>query len=120
MNAVNLIGRLTKDIELKYTAGGIAITRFSIAIDRPKKQGQEKQADFPRVVAFGKTAESCERYLEKGLKVGVSGRLQTSSYEDADGKSVWVTEVVADRVEFLEWAEPKQSGFAEIEEEVPW
>lgn len=97
MNCVNLIGNLTKDPEIFYTSGNepTAVCAFTIAINRLKDG-----ADFPRVVCFGKTAENCDRYLEKGRKVGVTGRLQTSSY-DKDGKKYYKTEVIADRVEFL-------------------
>ena len=111
MNSVVLIGRLTRDPELRYTNGAnqMAIARFSIAIDRPQRQGDEKKTDFPRVVVFGKQAESCEKHLTKGRLVGVQGRLQTGSYQDKDGKTVYTTDVVADRVEFLEWGDRKES-----------
>ena len=112
MNSVILIGRLTRDPELRYTQGTqMAVARFSIAIDRPVRQGREKEADFPRIVVFGKQAENCERYLAKGRMVGIQGRLQTGSYQDKDGKTVYTTDVIADRVEFLEWGDRKESGF---------
>ena len=115
MNSVILTGRLTKDPELRYTsgAGQMAVCRFSIAVDRPVKQGKEKEADFPRIVVFGKQAENCDKYLAKGRMVGIQGRLQTGSYKDRDGKTVYTTDVIADRVEFLEWGEhpaSKESG----------
>ena len=111
MNSVVLIGRLTRDPEVRYTAGTqMAVCRFSIAIDRPPRQNGEKQTDFPRVTVFGKQAENCERFLAKGRLVGVQGRLQTGSYTNKDGATVYTTDVVADRVEFLEWGDRPQGG----------
>jgi single-strand DNA-binding protein len=78
-----------------------------LAIDRYVGQGKEKQTDFPRIVVFGKQAENCEKYLEKGRKVAVQGRIQTGSYKNKDGATVYTTDVVADRVEFLEWGDSK-------------
>jgi len=102
MNVVTLIGRLTKDVELKYIPSSeMAVATFTLAIDRPVGQGKEKQTDFPRITVFGKQAENCEKFISKGKMVGVSGRLQTGSYKDKDGKTVYTTDVVADRVEFL-------------------
>ena len=105
MNNVILIGRLTRDPEVRYTAEEMAIATFTIAIDRPVKQGQEKKADFPRVITFGKTAENCERYIIKGRKVAVQGRIQTGSYTNNDGQKVYTTDVVANTVEFLDYAQ---------------
>ena len=131
MNAVVLIGRLTKDPEVRYTAGTqMAVCSFTVAIDRPVRKHGEKQADFPRVICFGKQAENCERFLAKGRLVGVQGRLQTGSYTNKDGATVYTTDVVADRVEFLEWGdrqgtrqeydEPIPEGFAAVSESVPF
>ena len=105
MNSVQLIGRLTKDPEMRYTAGQMAVCNFTIAIDRPTKQGEEKKTDYPRVTVFGKQAENCDRFLKKGRLVGVQGRLTTGSYQDKNGNTVYTTDVTADRVEFLEWGE---------------
>lgn len=102
MNSVILLGRLTKDPEVRYTNSNMAVARFSLAIDRPAKDG-EKKADFPNVVVFGKQAENCERYLHKGQRAAVEGRLQTGSYERQDGSRVYTTDVVANRVEFIDW-----------------
>ena len=111
MNNVILIGRLTRDPELRYTSGTqMAVASFTVAIDRPVRAGGEKQTDFPRVTVFGKQAENCEKYLAKGRLVGVQGRLQTGSYTNKDGATVYTTDVVADRVEFLEWGDRTQSG----------
>lgn len=107
MNVVTLIGRLTRDPETRYTPNQMAVCSFTIAIDRPAKQGEEKKTDFPRVTVFGRTAENCERFLSKGRLVGVSGRLQTGSYTDKNGATVFTTDVIADRVEFLERAEQR-------------
>lgn len=102
MNNVVLIGRLTRDPEVRFTEQQLAIARFSIAIDRGKdRNGESRGADFPTIVVFGKQAENCEKYLAKGRQVGVQGRIQTGSYVNKDGNKVYTTEVVADRVEFL-------------------
>ena len=111
MNNVVLIGRLTKDPELRYIPQSeTAVASFTLAVDRP--QSKEKAADFIRIVTFGKTAELCEKYLAKGRLVGITGRIQTGSYKDKDGKTVYTTDVYADRVEFLDRGdksgEPKQ------------
>lgn len=82
MNNVNLIGRLTADLELKQTANGTMIARFTVAINRPVKQGQEKQADFISCTAFNKTAEFVSRYFHKGDYIGVTGSIRTGSYND--------------------------------------
>jgi single-strand DNA-binding protein len=102
MNQVILIGRLTKDPELRFTAGsGKAVATFTIAVDRPF--AKEKQADFFRTVVWGKSGENCANYLAKGRLVAVQGRIQNNTYETQTGEKRYTTEVVADRVEFLEW-----------------
>lgn len=109
MNSVNLIGRLTRDPEVRYTSGTqMAVANFTIAIDRMTREGAERQADFPRITVFGKQAENCEKYLAKGRKVAIEGRIQTGSYQNKNGDTVYTTDVVANRVEFLEWAERTQ------------
>jgi single-strand DNA-binding protein len=111
MNSVVLIGRLTRDPETRYTSGSqMAVCTFTIAIDRVTRQGEEKKTDFPRITVFGKQAENCDRFLKKGRLVGVQGRLQTGSYTNKDGATVYTTDVVADRVEFLEWGDRQSSG----------
>lgn len=105
MNNVVLIGRLTKDPVVRYTSGNqTAVTEFALAVDRPVRQGEEKKADFPRVIVFGKQAENCGKYLRKGLMLAVAGRIQTGSYKNRDGNTVYTTDVIANRVMFLEWA----------------
>lgn len=115
MNSVALIGRLTRDPEIRYTAATqMAVATFSIAIDRPVRAGGEKQTDFPRITVFGKQAENCEKYLAKGRLVGIQGRIQTGSYKNKDGVTVYTTDVVADRVEFLEWGDrPSGGGYSQ-------
>lgn len=104
MNTVILIGRLTRDPELRYIPQSeTAVANFTLAVDRP--MAKEKTADFIRVVAFGKTAELCERFLVKGRMVGVQGRIQTGQYKDKNGETRYTTEVYADRVEFLDWGD---------------
>ncbi len=106
MNSVVLIGRLTRDPEVRYISESqMAVATFTVAIDRPVRSGQEKKTDFPRVTVFGRQAENCERFLAKGRLVGVQGRIQTGSYTNRDGATVYTTDVVADRVEFLEWGD---------------
>jgi len=100
MNSVVLIGRLARDPELRFTASGKAVATFSVAVNRI--YSKEKEADFFNVVVWGKPAENCANYLSKGRLVGLQGRLQSRSYEQ-NGEKRYVTEVVADQVEFLEW-----------------
>ena len=122
-NLVFLIGRLTKDPETRYTAGSqMAVCTFTLAVDRPTKQGEEKKADFPRITVFGRQAENCEKYLSKGKKVAVQGRIQTGSYQNSQGQTVYTTDVIAERIEFLEWGEQKkpQEEFQALDEELPW
>jgi single-strand DNA-binding protein len=112
MNNVILIGRLTKDPELKYTTGQeqTAIANFTLAVDRPRKQGQEKQADFIRITVFGRQAENCDKYLAKGRQAAVSGRIQTGSYVNKDGQTVYTTDVIANSVEFLSSGQSAQGN----------
>lgn len=102
MNKVILMGRLARDPEIRYTDQQLAIGRYSLAVPRRAQQGQEPAADFANVVSFGKAAEFAEKYLHKGTKVLVTGRLQTGSYTNKDGQKVYVTDVVAEEQEFCE------------------
>ncbi len=100
MNSVILVGRLTRDPELKYAAGSqTAVANFTLAVDRPFSKNNE--ADFLRIVVFGKSAENCGTYLKKGSQIAVQGRIQTGSYETKTGERRYTTDIVADRVEFL-------------------
>ena len=140
MNSVVLIGRLTRDPEVRYISESqMAVATFTLAIDRPARSGQEKKTDFPRITVFGRQAENCERFLAKGRLVGIQGRIQTGSYTNKDGQTVYTTDVVADRVEFLEWGDRPQgqsqsygqsqmassfddapAGFSAIDEDIPF
>ena len=111
MNSVNLIGRLVRDPELKYTQSQMAVCTFTLAVDkglsRDKRQEMESAgkptADFPRIMVFGKMAENTSTYLSKGSQCGVIGRIQTGSYQDREtGKTIYSTDIIADRVEFLD------------------
>ncbi|MFC3041586.1 single-stranded DNA-binding protein [Virgibacillus xinjiangensis] len=103
MNNVQLIGRMTKDVEMKYTQKGNAVATFTLAVNRPFKNNQGSQdADFIRCQVWRKPAENTAQYCRKGSQVGVTGRIQTRSFEGQDGKTVFITEVVADHVEFLD------------------
>lgn len=104
MNRTILVGRLTADPMVRYTGGEtpMAVARWTVACDRPFKKDGEQSADFIQCLAFGKTAELLERYFFKGMKIGVDGRIQTGSYENKDGQKVYTTEVLAERVEFVE------------------
>ncbi|EGK6887745.1 single-stranded DNA-binding protein [Listeria monocytogenes] len=103
MNRVVLVGRLTKDPELRYTPAGVAVATFTLAVNRPFKNGQgEQEADFIQCVVWRKPAENVANFLKKGSLTGVDGRVQTRNYEGNDGKRVYVTEIVAESVQFLE------------------
>ncbi|HBI6622270.1 TPA: single-stranded DNA-binding protein [Listeria monocytogenes] len=103
MNRVVLVGRLTKDPDLRYTPAGAAVATFTLAVNRPFKNAQgEQEADFINCVVWRKPAENVANFLKKGSMAGVDGRVQTRNYEDKDGKRVFVTEVVAESVQFLE------------------
>ncbi|ETT50215.1 single-stranded DNA-binding protein [Paenibacillus sp. FSL P4-0176] len=111
LNRVILIGRLTRDPELRYTPAGVAVTQFTLAVDRPfTSQGGEKEADFIPVVTWRQLAETCANYLRKGRLAAVEGRIQVRNYENNEGKRVYVTEVIADNVRFLESANRDNSG----------
>lgn len=109
MNSVILIGRLTKDPELKYIPESqMAVATFNLAVDRP--MAKEKTADFIGITVFGKTAEHCAKYLAKGRLAGIQGQIQTGSYKSKDGETRYTTRVVASRAEFLEWGNKDQGG----------
>ena len=103
MNKVFLVGRLTRDPELRYGANNNAVMRTSIAVDRTfANQNGEREADFINIVAFGNRAETMKKYLTKGSQIAVSGRIQTGSYDDKDGKRVYTTDVIIDEFQFLD------------------
>lgn len=102
MNKVFLIGRLTRDPELRYTGSNIPTAQFAIAVNRNfTNQAGEREADFINIVVWRKQAENCKNYLTKGSQVAIEGRIQTRSYDGQDGQKRYVTEVIADNVEFL-------------------
>jgi single-strand DNA-binding protein len=108
MNRVILVGRLTKDPELRYTPNGVAVASFTLAVNRSFTNANgEREADFVNCVVWRKPAENVANFLKKGSLAGVDGRIQTRSYEGQDGKRVYVTEVMAESVQFLE---PKGNG----------
>jgi single-strand DNA-binding protein len=103
MNKVIIIGRNTKDIELKQTTSGTAVAEFSIAVKRPFKNANgENESDFFNCIAFSKLAETIGKYVKKGDQVGIEGRLQTRNYTNREGKKVYVTEIIVENVEFLQ------------------
>lgn len=111
MNKVVLIGRLTKDPELKYTPGnGTAVTTVNLAVDRRFSKDEKKEADFIPIVIWGKPAEATAQHMRKGLLMGIAGRIQTRSYEAKEGGKRYVTEVVAEEIQFLQWAKDKDGN----------
>lgn len=138
MNSVQLIGRLTRDPEVRYTTGQnqTAVARFAVAVN--DGYGENERTSYINVVVFGRAAENCEKYLAKGRQVGITGRIQTGSYEK-DGRTIYTTDVVASRVEFLGGGEaaaknenssaeePAQqqmdeapSGFQQLDDDIPF
>jgi len=135
MNIVTLIGRMTRDAETRYTQSGMAISRFTLAVDRwGKKEEGKPTADFISCIAFDKRGEFFEKYGKKGTKFAIRGHIQTGSYEDKDGKKIYTTDVVVDEQEFGESRaaaapaakkEPEQESFMDIpsdvgDEGLPW
>ena len=103
MNKVFLVGRLTRDPELRYSSSNLATMRTAIAVDRQYvRDGEERGADFINIVAFGNRAETMSKYLTKGSQIAVDGRIQTGSYDGADGKKVYTTDVVVENFQFLD------------------
>ena len=101
INQTVLTGRITRDLELKYTGSGTAVLSFSIAVERPFKNAQgERETDFIDIVAWRATAENISKYFKKGDGIGIIGRIQTRNYENNEGRKVYVTEVVADNFDF--------------------
>lgn len=102
MNSVNLIGRLTRDVELRFTGSGTAVGSFNLAVNRSfKNQAGDREADFVSCVIWRKAAENLAQYAEKGSQIGVEGRIQTRNYDDKDGKKVYVTEVVVNNFHLI-------------------
>ena len=138
MNKVELIGRIVREPDVRYTQGAapMCVARYTLAVERRIKKEGENNADFISCVAFSKSAEFTEKYFKKGMKVAVVGRIQTGSYKDKDGKTVWTTDVIVEEQEFCEskkeentnnYAQSQQTdahGFMNIpdgiEEELPF
>jgi single-strand DNA-binding protein len=113
LNRTILIGRLTKDPELRYTPAGVAVTQFTLAVDRPFSNpaaGGKKEADFINIVTWRQLAETCANYLKKGRLTAVEGRLQVRNYDNNEGRKVYVTEVIADNVRFLESSASRENS----------
>lgn len=126
MNKVLLIGRCTRDLEIRYTESQLAVCKFSIAID--DGYGEKKKTNFINIIAFGKTAEVCEKHIGKGSRCAVEGKISTGSYEK-DGKKVYTTDVVADRIEIIDFKGKNEviqqqfsapEGFDEIDSDIPF
>lgn len=110
INSVVIVGRLVRDIDLRFTPSGVAVGNGTVAVNRPfKNQSGENEADFINIVIWRKAAENTANYTSKGSLVGVKGRLQSRRYDDKDGKTVFVTEVVAESVQFLETKKDNQN-----------
>ena len=105
MNIICLVGRTTKDIELRHTGSGTAVCNFSLAVNRQKK---DDPADYISCIAWNKTAEILSQYVKKGHRIGITGRLQTGSYKNKDGYTIYTTDVVVESLEFLESKQQEQ------------
>lgn len=125
MNKVVLIGRLTADPDIRHTQSGKCVASYRLAVDRAFKSDGQPEADFINCVAWGKSGEFCQKYLHKGMKIAIEGRIQTGSYTKDDGTKVYTTDVIVEHHEFCEgkkqsdsgsYAEPAQ-GFTEIDED---
>lgn len=128
INNVVLVGRLTKDPELRYTPSGVAVTKFTLAVNQNFKTDGEQKADFINCTVWRKPAENAANFLKKGSLAGIEGRIQTGSYEGQDGKRVYTTEVVCDSVQFLEpknnsnnessnQSSPNESNYTRVDED---
>lgn len=123
MNSVDLVGRLVRDPEVKYTGDQMCVATFTLAIRRDKDN-----ADFPRVKVFGKQAEAIEKYIRKGRMLAVHGRVATGSYKKENGETVYTTDIVASQIDFVDSApkqeekkpEQRQVDFAALDEDVPF
>lgn len=121
MNNVSLVGRLTRDPDVKTSSSGTMIAQFSVAVDRRYKDKTtgEYGVDFPNIVAFGSTAEFIQKYFRKGQRIGIVGRIQTRSWEADDGTKRYATEVIAENVEFVESKKSESQAPAITEVEQP-
>ncbi|RFZ77344.1 single-stranded DNA-binding protein [Lacrimispora amygdalina] len=113
MNNVQLVGRLTRDPEVRYSDGGSTVARFTLAVDRRFHKEGQQDADFISCVAFGKTAEFIEKYFSKGMRMGLIGRIQTGSYTNQEGQKIYTTDIYTDNVEFVESKGSSENGQGE-------
>ena len=119
MNKVMLVGRLTKDVEMKFTKSGTVVGNFTLAIDRQFKSADgEKETDFIPVVVWKQTAELCGKYIGKGSQIAISGRMAVRNYENKEGNKVYITEVIADEVQFLDSKKDKTTTESPKQEQV--
>ena len=120
MNKVTLIGRLTRDPEIRYTSqNNILVCQFTLAVNRPFAKKGQVDVDFINIVAWNKTGEFCSKYFVKGQKVAVCGRLQTRNYDDKDGKKVYVTEVIAEEVYFADSKKDNGTSNQDVPTDLP-
>lgn len=119
MNKVILVGRLTRDPEIRYSSGEIqtAVARYTLAVERRFKRNNEPTADFIQCVVFGKSAEFAEKYFRQGMRISVSGRIQTGNYTNKDGVRVYTTEVIVEEQEFAESKSESASAHAHVSQE---
>jgi len=109
MNNVNLLGRLTKNPDIRYTQSNIPVANFTLAVNRKfAKQGEERKADFIQCIAWNKTAEFMQKYIQKGQQIAVTGRIETRNYEDNNGNKHYITEVVVESVDFADSKKEEQ------------
>ncbi len=120
MNKVFLIGRLSRDPELRHTSNGTAVCQINVAISRPVGQGKDPETDFINVTVWNKPAENVAKYLSKGRQIAIEGRIQTRNYDNNEGKKVYVTEVIASNVEFLGSANDSNKNVPEPTEDNPF
>ena len=119
MNKATLIGRLTRDVEIRYK-GDLAIARYTLAVDRKFKKEGQPDADFIKCVVFGRSAEFADKYFSKGMKVAVSGRIETGSYTNREGQKVYTTDVVIEDQEFAQDKSEQNEFVQPIQQEIPF
>lgn len=120
MNKAFFIGRIANDIEVRYTPTQMASLNLRIAIDRGKdKDGKDRGTDFPSVTVFGRQAENCEKFTAKGKRVAIEAHVQTGSYQK-DGKTIYTTDFIADRVEFIEFKDKEPTPSADLTADIPF
>ena len=113
INRVLLLGRITKDLEIRQSQSGTAVLRFTVAVDRPQKNG-EKSADFINCIAFGQTAEFISRYFGKGRMIAIEGNIKTGSYQNKNGETVYTTDVIVERTSFTgEQSKSRSQGYVD-------